>query len=80
MVRVSTAKPVEAQDSSSDNGMEIRPYIEASKGGKRFTDDETEMLFDNYNQIMDIDEDQMIDAWIAWSVAVSSQVLISNLR
>lgn len=76
--RVSAATPEHARISSPNQGRSIRPYIEASEGGTEFTNDETELLVDHYESIMNIDEDQMIDAWIAWSVAVSSDDGISK--
>ncbi|KAI6710311.1 hypothetical protein JHW43_007163 [Diplocarpon mali] len=40
-----------------------------SDGGNVFTDEETDLLFEQYETIMEINDDQIIDAWIAWSVA-----------
>jgi hypothetical protein len=47
-----------------------KPYVSKSEGGTIFTEDEEELLMENYDAIMDLDEDQMIDAWIAWASEV----------
>ncbi|KUJ12511.1 uncharacterized protein LY89DRAFT_652986 [Mollisia scopiformis] len=43
------------------------PVIRRSKGGSVFSDVETQLLLENYDEIMNIGDDQVIDAWIAWS-------------
>lgn len=35
-------------------------------------EEETQMLLDQYDAIMELGEDQVIDAWIAWATEVSS--------
>ena len=35
--------------------------------GKAFTDEDTELLEDSYEDILNLDEDQIIDAWVTWA-------------
>jgi len=59
--------PMPAQVPKEDNG---QPLVEKSKGGNHFTESEKELLMDVYDDIMDLDEDKIIDAWSAWAVTV----------
>lgn len=60
-----------SHDSSLSKSFEANPHILKSAGGNVFTDEETQLLLDTYDSIMDISDDQALDAWIAWSIAVS---------
>jgi hypothetical protein len=35
--------------------------------GKHFTDKDTELLDDAYEDILNLDEDHIIDAWMTWA-------------
>jgi hypothetical protein len=60
--------PVPEQAPKEENG---RPFVGKSKGGNHFTKSEKELLMDAYDDIMDLDDDKIIDAWSAWAVTVS---------
>jgi hypothetical protein len=49
------------------------PYSSPAKptAGNSFTDEDTELLDDNYEDIINLAEDQIIDAWITWAESVS---------
>jgi hypothetical protein len=40
--------------------------------GNSFTDEDTELLDDAYEDILNLDEDQIIDAWVTWAENVRS--------
>ncbi len=70
------ASPVNSERSSNSSllrSFEANPHILKSAGGNIFTDEETQLLLDAYDSILDISDDQALDAWIAWSIAVSSK-------
>jgi hypothetical protein len=48
-----------------------RPYLAKSAGGTKFTDEEIQSLFEEGADILNLDEDQTINAWIAWAVEAS---------
>ncbi|KAH9208487.1 hypothetical protein DL95DRAFT_449855 [Leptodontidium sp. 2 PMI_412] len=65
----SLASPVASERShNSTRSLKANPFILKSPGGNVFTNEETELLFDAYDDIMDLSDDQVIDAWIAWSM------------
>lgn len=67
----SLASPVASERShNSTRSLKANPFILKSPGGDVFTNEETELLFDAYDDIMDLSDDQVIDAWIAWSMEV----------
>ncbi|PBP20963.1 hypothetical protein BUE80_DR008224 [Diplocarpon rosae] len=69
---ISTTSPVHSEKSHTSHvskAFEANPFILKSDGGNVFTDEETDLLFENYKSIMELNDDQIIDAWIAWSVA-----------
>jgi hypothetical protein len=35
--------------------------------GKHFTEEDTELLDDAYEDILNLAEDQIIDAWVTWA-------------
>jgi hypothetical protein len=35
--------------------------------GNNFTDEDTELLDGAYGDILNLDEDRVIDAWVAWA-------------
>jgi hypothetical protein len=41
-----------------------------SAGGNIFTDEETEALLEVYDDILNLREDAIIDAWMTWASAV----------
>jgi hypothetical protein len=43
-----------------------------------FTDDETQELMDIYDDIINISEDKVIDAWMSWAEAVSLHMLLNS--
>lgn len=45
-----------------------------------FTVDESELLFEAYDAVMDLSDDQAIDAWIAWSVEAGLSLNFSMRR
>ena len=55
------------QAPKEENG---QPLVGKSKGGDRFTKSEKELLINAYDEIMNLDEDKIIDAWSAWAVTV----------
>ncbi|PBP27703.1 hypothetical protein BUE80_DR001304 [Diplocarpon rosae] len=68
----STTSPVNSERSHTSHvprAFEANPFILESDGGNVFTDEETDLLFEHYDSIMELNDDQIIDAWIAWSVA-----------
>jgi hypothetical protein len=48
-----------------------RPYVAKSTAGTVFTQEETDLLMEAYDVILDVADDQIIDAWTAWAVEVS---------
>ncbi|KAG4438097.1 hypothetical protein IFR05_006418 [Cadophora sp. M221] len=65
----SLASPVASKRShNSTKSLKANPFILKSPGGDFFTNEETELLFDAYDAIMDLSDDLVIDAWIAWSM------------
>ena len=69
LVKTATSKK---KPSHRDNSPESpqSPWIAKSKGGKLFTPQENRLLIENYDDIMNIDENEEINAWAAWSVKV----------
>ncbi|KAJ5040887.1 uncharacterized protein L3040_005446 [Drepanopeziza brunnea f. sp. 'multigermtubi'] len=68
---VAAASPVDSErshTSSVSKSLEARPYLMKSDGGDVFTEEETARLSDAYEAILNLSEDKVIDAWIAWSV------------
>ncbi|KAH8601402.1 hypothetical protein B0O99DRAFT_667802 [Bisporella sp. PMI_857] len=58
-----------AEEVKGERGSTIlNPWIAKSAGGKVFTKREDQLLRDNYEEIMDIQEDMEFDAWAAWAV------------
>ncbi|KAE8445129.1 hypothetical protein EG329_013731 [Mollisiaceae sp. DMI_Dod_QoI] len=45
------------------------PFVQKSAGGNVFSDEETEELVAHYDDIVNLSDDQIIDAWIAWASA-----------
>ncbi|KAH7346285.1 hypothetical protein BKA65DRAFT_274014 [Rhexocercosporidium sp. MPI-PUGE-AT-0058] len=67
--QASVASPVASEKSqNSTRSLKANPFILKSLGGDVFTNEESELLFDAYNAIMNLSDDQVIDAWIAWSM------------
>ncbi|XMA17404.1 hypothetical protein WAI453_010195 [Rhynchosporium graminicola] len=58
---------VSERSHNSARSLQRNPFVLKSTGGDVFTADETKLLFDAFNDIMDLSDDQIIDAWIAWS-------------
>ena len=56
---------------SASKARGVKPYLEKSAGGTKFTNEEMQLLFEEGENIMNLDEDQTINAWIAWAVEVS---------
>jgi hypothetical protein len=52
------------------------PFVAKSSRGDYFTKSEEKLLMDAYDDILDLDEDKIIDAWFAWAVEVSLQKFI----
>jgi hypothetical protein len=50
---------------------QANPWVAKSSGGIKFTEKEIDLLMDEYDAIVNIDEDRAIDAWAAWAVIVS---------
>lgn len=63
---------VETRHSDTKEAKETRPYLETSAGGNNFTEEETQLLLDAYDHILNVDEDHIIDAWIAWAAEVKA--------
>jgi hypothetical protein len=49
-----------------------------SAGGNVFTEEETEALLEVYDDILNLREDAIIDAWMNWASAVRIAVLPSS--
>jgi len=64
---VSPVPSARSQDSPAS--IRANPFLLKSTGGNVFSNEESQLLFDAYDLIMDLSDDQAIDAWIAWSVA-----------
>jgi hypothetical protein len=48
------------------------PFVAKSSGGNNFSNEEKQFLLNGYDDIMNIDEDQAINAWAAWAVEVKT--------
>lgn len=48
----------------------VAPWLARSINGMEFTEEEIQLLVNDYDDIVNIDEDKAIDAWAAWAVAV----------
>ncbi|KAF8857978.1 hypothetical protein BDZ45DRAFT_690436 [Acephala macrosclerotiorum] len=61
--------PVEPPQNSSPIALSpnANPYVQRSVGGNVFSEEETQELLDRYDEIINIADDQQIDAWIAWA-------------
>ncbi|KAG9240121.1 TRF2-interacting telomeric protein/Rap1 C terminal domain-containing protein [Calycina marina] len=44
------------------------PWVAKSKGGRLFTPQENKLLFNEYDDIVNINPDEEINAWAAWSI------------
>jgi hypothetical protein len=44
--------------------------------GRHFTEEDTELLEDAYDDILNLSDDQFIDAWLAWAENVCFSYLI----
>ncbi|KAK0120208.1 hypothetical protein ONS95_011614 [Cadophora gregata] len=58
---------VSTRSQRSSTSIQAIPFVPMSIGGNVFTDEESELLFEAYDSIMDLNEDQVINAWMAWS-------------
>ncbi|KAH7410667.1 hypothetical protein BKA64DRAFT_359350 [Cadophora sp. MPI-SDFR-AT-0126] len=58
-----------ARSQNSSTSLQANPFLLKSTGGNVFTNEETQLLFDAYDAVIDLSDDQVIDAWIAWSAA-----------
>ncbi|PVH78402.1 hypothetical protein DL98DRAFT_573149 [Cadophora sp. DSE1049] len=68
--QASVASPVPSvRSENSSTSLKANPFLLKSTGGNIFINEETQLLFDAYDAIMDLSDDQVIDAWIAWSAA-----------
>jgi hypothetical protein len=47
--------------------------------GKHFTENDTDLLLDSYDDILNLSDDQVIDAWLAWAAKVCSSCNILEL-
>lgn len=52
-------------------------FVAKSKGGNHFSKSERELLINTYDDIMDINDDQIINAWSVWAVKVGLKVEFS---
>lgn len=50
---------------------DAKSYAMKSPGGSEFTSEEIELLFEEATDIMNVDEDLTIDAWITWANSAS---------
>ena len=48
-------------------------FVAKSEGGNYFTKSEKDLLIQAYDDIMNINDDQIIDAWSVWAVTVGLQ-------
>jgi hypothetical protein len=72
----SDTKPVEENTHNSQTSLPQStsdvPFVAKPKGGTDFTEEETNELKGLYNDIVNIDENRMIDAWTTYAAKVSS--------
>ena len=70
--RPSTLPPVERPtvQKTMPKSPRVRLHVEKSAGGENFTHEETELLLDAYDDVLNLREDKVIDAWITWATAV----------
>lgn len=54
-----------------------RPYVAKSARGLHFTEEEKFLLKNSYDDIMNIDEDLVIDAWTTWAIEASISTHVS---
>lgn len=69
-----SAEPVSSIKSNGtkvSDSSQANPWVAKSSGGIHFTEKEIDLLMDEYDAIVNIDEDRAIDAWAAWAVTVS---------
>lgn len=57
---------------------DARSYITKSHGGMDFTHEEIGLLLEEATDIINLDEDQTIDAWITWAVNASFSTHVPN--
>jgi hypothetical protein len=60
--------PGKAKSAEKEN----TPFVAKSSGGNNFSNEEKQLLLNGYDAIMNIDEDQAINAWAAWAVEVKT--------
>ncbi|KAL2069429.1 hypothetical protein VTL71DRAFT_14108 [Oculimacula yallundae] len=71
--QASVASPVASEKShNSTKSLKAGPFVLKSVGGDVFTNAESKLLLDAYDEIMNISPDQIIDAWMAWSMEHSN--------
>jgi hypothetical protein len=75
------SKAVEKTVPRSSPGPPSSPFVAKtaeSAGGNIFTEKETEALLEVYDDILNLREDAIIDAWMTWASAVRISVLPSH--
>jgi hypothetical protein len=60
-----------ARSIAATKARDERSYIDQSTGGPNFTNEEIDLLENTGHDIMNLDEDQTINAWITWASVVS---------
>jgi hypothetical protein len=62
------------RSSSPPSSPIVRPLVQVSAGGNVFSEEETKELINSYDDIKNISEDRVIEAWVAWSFEVCTLV------
>lgn len=55
------------------------PLVQRSTGGNVFSEEETQELINAYDDINNLDEDMVIDAWLSWASQVCSLSIVLYL-
>lgn len=59
------------KDTSPKQSSNSIPWVQKSKGGTIFTEEDDETLLSEYDSIMNLADDEQFDAWAAWAMEVS---------
>ena len=69
--RLQNAPASSPMNVSASKAGDTRLFVAKSAGGTEFIDEEIQLLFENGADIMNLNEDQTINAWIAWAAEAS---------
>lgn len=74
--------PLPTMENSSPIFRSPKPnlFIQKSAGGDIFSEEETQELINVFDDILEIQDDKIIDAWMAYSAAVRISLALSTLQ